>query len=283
MIGRRGRNRRSPITAPLLAGFLMASPCVLAADRGSSVPSTVDGTVPTVSNPPTPSSRSVTTTESSARLSATHQFRAQLWELSETEWRRYLDLMQGIRGSISPATISPVEVLGIHARNPGERRHYAKRWARVMTQDARRILAFQRAYDAAIRQVQGGEPLINRSRLSRSPAPRAAFDSQDRLLFFTQPDCPACDRVMRRLMERLDEYHGLDIYLVNLTPDDDAAVRRWARAQAIDPELVRSRRVTLNHNRGALQRWVHPIPDLPVVFRLQGNELMSVLPADLRP
>ncbi|MCB1873626.1 MAG: TIGR03759 family integrating conjugative element protein, partial [Gammaproteobacteria bacterium] len=38
--------------------------------------------------------------------------RAQLWSLSATEWRRYRQLMQGIRGSISPPTISPIEVLG---------------------------------------------------------------------------------------------------------------------------------------------------------------------------
>ena len=47
--------------------------------------------------------------------------RAKAWGLSETEWRRYQSLMQGIRGSISPPTTSPIEVLGIHARDELER------------------------------------------------------------------------------------------------------------------------------------------------------------------
>ena len=54
------------------------------------------------------------------RLSPTEAARAELWGLNETEWRRYLSLMQGIRGSISPGTISPIEVLGIHARDEAE-------------------------------------------------------------------------------------------------------------------------------------------------------------------
>ena len=50
-------------------------------------------------------------------LSETDLDRARVWDLSEVEWRRYQQLMRGIRGSISPSMISPIEVLGIHARN----------------------------------------------------------------------------------------------------------------------------------------------------------------------
>jgi len=38
-----------------------------------------------------------------------------MWGLSSAEYARYEELMKGIRGSISPKTISPLEVLGIHA------------------------------------------------------------------------------------------------------------------------------------------------------------------------
>ena len=62
-------------------------------------------------------------------LSVTDLAHARLWGLSETEWRRYKQLMQGIRGSISPSTISPIEVLGIHARDDAERQRYAEVWA----------------------------------------------------------------------------------------------------------------------------------------------------------
>ena len=92
-------------------------------------------------------------------LSPTDLARARLWDLSETEWRRYKQLMQGVRGSISPSTISPIEVLGIHARDEAERQRYAEAWARVMYEDAGRILAFQHAYDAATKH-KGGPTII---------------------------------------------------------------------------------------------------------------------------
>ena len=80
-------------------------------------------------------------------------------------WRRYKQLMQGIRGSISPATISPIEVLGIHARDDAERQRYAEVWAHAMYEDAGRILAFQRAYDAATKRLYPNMSLIDISRL----------------------------------------------------------------------------------------------------------------------
>ena len=35
-------------------------------------------------------------------LSVSERTRASLWDLSEMEWQRYQQLMQGVRGSISP-------------------------------------------------------------------------------------------------------------------------------------------------------------------------------------
>ena len=54
-------------------------------------------------------------------LTSSERARAQTWGLSDVEWQRYRSLLQGIRGSVSPATLSPLEVLGIHARDDSER------------------------------------------------------------------------------------------------------------------------------------------------------------------
>ena len=58
------------------------------------------------------------------------QFSRGQWNLNETEWTRYQTLMRGVRGSVSPATLSPIEVLGIHAQTEAERKDYARRWAK---------------------------------------------------------------------------------------------------------------------------------------------------------
>ncbi|MET0003341.1 MAG: TIGR03759 family integrating conjugative element protein [Candidatus Thiodiazotropha sp.] len=206
-------------------------------------------------------------------LSATDLAHARLWGLSETEWRRYKQLMQGIRGSISPATISPIEVLGIHARDDAERQRYAEVWAQAMYEDAGRILAFQRAYDAATKRLYPNMSLIDISRLPGKAEVKNPFQSGDRLLFFTRPDCPACDLLLNKLLKRIDEINGVDIYLTHVDKGDDRAVRDWASNHQIDPDWVRSRRITLNHDGGALDKLTQGQGDVPSVLRRRGEDV----------
>lgn len=205
--------------------------------------------------------------------------RARLWDLSEVEWHRYKQLMQGIRGSISPSTISPIEVLGIHARDEAERQRYAEAWARAMREDVDRILAFQRAYDAAGKHLYPNQPLIDIDRLPRKTKETNTFQSTDRLLFFTRADCPACDRLMNTLLKRIDDVSGIDIYLTEVAPEDDAAVREWASIHKIDLEGVRSRRITLNHDGGALDKLTSGQGKVPYILRRRGGEELSQIRA----
>lgn len=214
-------------------------------------------------------------------LSETDLARSRVWDLSETEWRRYQELMQGIRGSISPSTISPIEVLGIHARDEAERQQYAEAWARAMREDVDRILSFQRAYDTAVKRLYPNEPLIDIDRLPGKSAETSALQPTDRLLFFARPACPTCDLLIHKLLKRIDEVSGIDIYLTELVPGDDAAVRDWASRHQIEPEWVRSRRVTLNHDGGALDRLTSGQGKVPYLLRRRGEALSQFPASDL--
>ncbi len=214
-------------------------------------------------------------------LSPTDLTRANLWDLSETQWQRYQQLMQGIRGSISPSTISPIEVLGIHARDQAERQRYAEVWARAMYEDAGRILAFQRAYVVATKQLYPNESLIDINRLPKKTQEKRPLQSTDRLLFFVRSECPACDLLLGKLLQRIDEISGIDIYLTGIASADDTAVRTWASTHQINPELVRSRRITLNHDGGALNKLTNGTGKAPYMLRRRGEELSPIRAADL--
>ena len=223
------------------------------------------------------------TTSSTAAidLSEIDMARARVWDLSVTEWRRYQQLMQGIRGSISPSTISPIEVLGIHARDEAERQQYAEAWARAMREDVDRILSFQLAYDSAVKRLYPNEPLIDINRLPGKSAETSALRSTDRLLFFVRPACPVCDLLIDNLLQRIDEVSGIDVYLTELAPGDDAAVRDWASRHRIESEWVRSRRVTLNHDGGALKKLTNGQGEVPYLLRRRGDELSQLRALDL--
>ncbi len=227
-------------------------------------------------NSPAPKTGTNESSTTMSRLSETEHTRAKLWTLSATEWQRYQSLMQGIRGSISPATISPIEVLGIHARNEAERRRYAELWAQAMRDDVDRILAFQHAYDAAVKRLYPDDPLIDVNRLPQQTDKNADYLDTDRLLFFAAPGCSACDALVATLLGRIDAVAGIDIYLVGLDANDDATVRTWAATHDIDPEWVRSRRVTLNHDGGALAKLATSTADLPMVFRRHGDHVAPI-------
>lgn len=214
-------------------------------------------------------------------LSEADRIRARIWGLSEVEWRRYIHLMQGIRGSISPATISPIEVLGIHARDNAERDHYAETWAKAMREDVQRILFFQRAYNAAGKRLYPNDPVIDVSRLPVKPEIINKLKSADRLLFFAHPECPACDLMMGKLLKRLDDISGIDIYLMGVETGNDADVRAWASTQKINPDWVKNRRITLNYDGGTLDKLSKGQGKVPYVLRRRGESLSQLRASDL--
>lgn len=200
-------------------------------------------------------------------LTSSEHARAQSWGLSDVEWLRYHSLLQGIRGSVSPATLSPLEVLGIHARDDAERTRYAEQWAIAMRDDAERILAFQRAYNEANRRLFPDTPLIDPVQLPQRTSTELELMLSDRVLLFVRPSCSACETLLARVLASREKVAGIDIFVGNVAKGDEQAVRAWAIAQHIDPTWVHSRQVTLNFADGVAQ----PDADLPYLMRRRGD------------
>ena len=216
-------------------------------------------------------------------------FSAEQWALEDSEWQRYQSLMQGIRGSVSPRTLLPIEVLGIHARSAGERRRYAEQWAMMMQEDAERILAFQRAYDEAQRRLFPDNLLINGHRLAslaQTPASTVAvtntwaWQAEDRVLFFTNTECPTCDAVLERLLSQRQQFSGIDLYFLDVPAGEERRLREWAAAHHIKPAWVSERTITLNLDAGAFQQVVghrgQSAPVLPVVILRRAGQLITL-------
>lgn len=222
-----------------------------------------------------------TTNRTDSALTEHERIRAELWALSDAEWQRYQALMKGIRGSISPPNLSPIEVLGIHARDEAERGRYARQWAEMMREDAALILAFQRAYDEAFRALNPDEMLIDVARLPSRGSDTPAVQRDDRLLLFTRPDCVSCDALLTRVLARLDRIAGVDLFVSGVAQGDDAAIRAWAKARGILPEWVKARRVTLNFDAGTRERIASGSTDLPLLMRRRGASVTPLSQAAL--
>jgi len=129
---------------------LLALSAAQAAEPGSVV---TRSTTVTATQPTQPQTAAV-------GLSPQDALQAQLWGLSADEMQRALMLAKGPRAAFSVANLSPIEVLGIHARTPAERRKYAEAFARAHHQDVERVLAWNQAFTQALQQLYPNEPVI---------------------------------------------------------------------------------------------------------------------------
>ena len=204
-----------------------------------------------------------------------------LWKLSKEEWERVQFLRDGIRKYLSDDQISPLEILGIHARSDQERERYAQRWAKLMLEDAERVLRFQRAYDQAISSLNSNEPLIDLSQLPPKHSTVSALIKTDRIALFIELDCDVCYSIAEMSLAALPRVDGLDIYFVDLGPQDQLSMRRWATRLRVPPPLVESKRVTLNPDAGLLKRVNPRATYVPVLMKRRGDTFHSIAVSDL--
>ncbi len=106
---------------------------------------------------------------------------ARVWGISVEEYRKYEQLMRGMRGRLSSPHITPYEVLGIHADNPAEQMKWARRFAQAIAEDTQKIIAFEVVYLEAFKQLypgmtpfKEGTPFMTGGDLALKPGQRPA-------------------------------------------------------------------------------------------------------------
>lgn len=218
---------------------------------------------------------SSSTAESRRSTFFADQVDVQAWQLDDEEAARYARLMRGIRGSFSKPNISPLEVLGIHARSAAERRRYAERLVRLLYEDTERVMAFEREVQAAWKRLYGDVPIIDTAKLPPDQRPWSLDDlAGKRLAAFVSTACAACERGMPRLLtiaqdERIE---GMDFYVVDTDKDED--IRAWARRHRIPPEQVKAKRITLNRGKALFARLGGRT--VPAIFARDGDDFEPV-------
>ncbi len=144
------RTRRALRVALLVAAFGQS------AWAATTVPTQISG-IQTA-----PVATTVATTEA-ARQQAADLEQARTWGVTTDEIQRARVLMQpgSARAAFSAPNISPVEVLGIHARTTAERQKYAELFAKALHADTERIVAWMGTYSAIYARLYPNEPVMD--------------------------------------------------------------------------------------------------------------------------
>lgn len=151
-------------SALLAIGIATLVPVAIAADPVSTRVGTTTSTSPATGQ----------ANESSRQLAALTS-EGRMWGLTTDEMLRARELMR-FRNAFTNITLSPVEVLGVHARSDAERKRYAELFARILHDDTVRVLAFNLAHAQAMKQLYPNEPVLD---LPKGALPRNFFGAAE--------------------------------------------------------------------------------------------------------
>lgn len=186
--------------------------------------------------------------------------KAAQWGLETREWQRFQSLMQGPLGIQSP-NLDPLTALGIEARNEEELARYAELQVQMETARVAKLLAYQNAYDQAYKRLYPN--LLPVTLVDTAKHPMASpMEAGNQLAVFVTTGCESCNALVKTMQRDRQRF---DIYLVNSKGNDDA-LRAWALKTGIQPERVRNRQITLNHDAGRAET-LGVRGDFPAVLR----------------
>lgn len=101
---------------------------------------------------------------------------AQIWGLTNEEMIRAKVLLKGPRATFSVQNLSPVEALGIHARDEKERTKYAEMFAKALQADVERSLAWNRTFTEVQARLYPNQMVMNFAGQAPVSVPTATAD-----------------------------------------------------------------------------------------------------------
>ena len=156
------------------------------------------------------------------------------WQLTEKEYVRYKDIMDGPRGNWSPG-IDPITVLGIEAKDATEKKYYAELLAQIEHERSLKEIGFQIEYDQAFQRLFPNEKLFSET-----------IETPSRITLITTIEHAS----LGEKITRYAELYGIDIYVKNAKSNKE--IQQWAFREKLSPKMVKNKSITLNHHNNTL-------------------------------
>lgn len=183
------------------------------------------------------------------KLTDAQKHEAGVWGLTVDEEKRYVLLMQN-RSALYYRGLrqTPIDILGLNARNEIERNHFAELGALQEAQKVSKNIAWNNAFYKAYNKLFENVPVVG----DFDPKPYSPYAHKplqlsegETLYFFIKQD-DAVKSVLMLLIDAIDTTPNtrLNILLIN---SDDVSIQLWANQHQIPTALVNNGRITLNH------------------------------------
>lgn len=181
---------------------------------------------------------------------------ASVWQLTEAQYQRYLELMEHGRARYFWRDLDPVMVLGLSAETEQERQAYAELYVQVMRDRVTRELAWERAYQAADKKLYPDQQTVIDPRRLWGAAKRPGLDSEtgqaeqlwagDHLFVIVDQACLSCVSQVKNLMQSVAQNHEItaDLYVVG--PQTNQQLLAFAQSAGLPKAPFKAKRATLN-------------------------------------
>ena len=189
--------------------------------------------------------------EKDFELSDTEKHEAKVWQLTEAEEKRYIQIMQSRSGLYYQGLrMSPIDILGLNARDDAEREHFAELAAIQEAQKVAQNIAWNNAFYQAYNKLFKDVPVVG----DFDPSPYSPYAHQpiqlkpgDRLYLFVKAD-DAVKTILMQLVDAVSRTPNTQLNLLFVDMDSDA-IQLWANRQQIPLALVNSQQITLHDGK----------------------------------
>ncbi len=184
-------------------------------------------------------------------LSDVQKHEAKVWQLTESEEKRYIQLMQS-RSAVyyQGLRMSPIDILGLNAHDDVEREHFADLAAKQEAQKVAQNIAWNNAFYQAYNKLFKDVPVVG----DFDPSPYSPYAHQpiqlksgERLYLFVKAD-DAVKTILMQLVDAVSRSPNTQLHLLFVDMDSDA-IQLWANRQQIPLALVHSQQVTLHDGK----------------------------------
>ncbi|HAT8647504.1 TPA: TIGR03759 family integrating conjugative element protein [Legionella pneumophila] len=180
---------------------------------------------------------------------------AKVWGLTPDEEKRYVLLMQNkSKFYYEGLRQTPIDILGLNARNETERNHFAELSARQEAQKVSKNIAWNNAFHKAYNKLFANVPVIG----DFDPSPYSPYAhkpvqlSQGDTLYFFIKEQDSLKTILLMLFEGIEQTPDTKLHLM-LLDMNDTAIQVWANQHQIPQHLVNSGRISLNHGELSYQ------------------------------
>ncbi|HBC0466360.1 TPA: TIGR03759 family integrating conjugative element protein [Legionella pneumophila] len=216
--------------------------------------------------------------EKDFQLNDTQKQEAKVWGLSETEEKRYLQLMQSRSGVYyKDLRMTPIDILGLNARDDAEREHFASLAARQEAQKVAQNIAWNNAFYKAYNQLFKDVPVVG----DFDPSPYSPYAHQpiqlkagETLYFFIKPD-DAVTTILLQLIDAINRTPNTKLNLFFLDMDN-YAIQLWANRYQIPIQLVTSQQITLNPGNQQFESLALTKKQTPLLLLANGKNSQVV-------